>query len=127
MKIQKEVEIFMNACGQLVKYTPDRELEKSDLENLYMELVREEFNETLDAFNNGDIVELADGIADSIWVLLGLASACGIDMQPVWDEVRASNMSKTVDGFVIKREDGKILKPDTFFEPNIRRALYGDD
>lgn len=126
MKLQKEVETFMTAAGQLVKYTADRELEKSDLQKLYVELVKEELQETLDAFEAGDVVEVADGIADSIWVLLGLASSIGIDMQPVWEEVTASNMSKTVDGTVIKREDGKILKPDTYFRPNVKRAVYGE-
>lgn len=127
MKTQKDVEIFMNACGQQVKLTTDRQLDNKEPQvALYMKLIQEEFNETLEAFANNDMVELADGLADLQWVIHGLASTVGIDMQPVWDEVKASNMSKTVDGSVIKREDGKILKPDTFFEPNISRALYGE-
>ena len=44
-------------------------------------------------------------------------------MRQVWYEISASNMSKTVEGKVIKREDGKILKPETYFPPNIQRAL----
>lgn len=127
MKTQKDVEIFMNACGQVVKYTPDRELERSQQQDLYMELIREEFEETKTAYEQGDVVGIADGCADLVWVIMGLASSVGIDMQPVWEEVQASNMSKTVDGTVIKREDGKILKPDTYFPPNVKRALYGDE
>ena len=127
MKTQKDVEIFMNACGQQVKLTPDRQLDNKEPQvALYMNLIQEEFNETLEAFANNDMIELADGLADMQWVIHGLASSVGIDMQPVWDEVKSSNMSKTVEGSVIKREDGKILKPDTFFEPNINRALYGE-
>jgi len=28
-----------------------------------------------------------------------------------------------VDGKLIKRADGKVLKPDTFVQPNIKKAL----
>jgi len=32
-------------------------------------------------------------------------------------------MSKFVDGKVIKNADGKIMKPDTFFEPDLAKVL----
>ena len=41
-----------------------------------------------------DIEQIVDGIADSIFVQLGTAIACGIDIEPVWDEVVRSNNSK---------------------------------
>lgn len=41
-----------------------------------------------------DLVEIADGIADSMVVLLGTAVACGIDIKTVFDEVIRSNDSK---------------------------------
>lgn len=41
-----------------------------------------------------NIEEIADGIADSLVVLLGTAVACGIDIKPVFDEVMRSNNSK---------------------------------
>jgi predicted HAD superfamily Cof-like phosphohydrolase len=47
----------------------------------------------------------------------------GIPQQAVWDEVARSNMSKLVDGKLIKREDGKVLKPDTFVTPDIKSIL----
>jgi predicted HAD superfamily Cof-like phosphohydrolase len=48
----------------------------------------------------------------------------GIDFDKVWEEVKASNMSKVSDsGKIIKREDGKVLKPDTYFKPDIEKVL----
>ena len=38
-------------------------------------------------------------------------------------EVKESNMSKFVDGKSIKNAHGKIMKPDTYFKPNIKKAL----
>jgi predicted HAD superfamily Cof-like phosphohydrolase len=91
--------------------------------DLYMDLVTEEFNELSEAVNKKDIVETADACADLIWVVEGLMYSLGIDPQTVWDEVAKSNHSKTVEGKLIKREDGKVLKPETFQPPNIQKAL----
>lgn len=123
MKEQNDVAIFMEACGQEVLRSPSYLSANLKQADLYMELIREEFEELREAHNNSDIVEAADACGDLIWVILGLANSLGIPMHRVWYEVSASNMSKTVEGKVIKREDGKILKPDTYFPPNINRAL----
>jgi predicted HAD superfamily Cof-like phosphohydrolase len=88
-----------------------------------MDLVTEEFNELTQAVIKKDIVETADACADLIWVVEGLMYSLGIDPQTVWDEVARSNHSKTVDGMLIKREDGKVLKPASYSPPNIQRVL----
>lgn len=123
MREQTDVAIFMEACGQLVNTTPNFTQENIQQAKLYMKLIREEFEELQEGFENKDIVETADACGDLIWVILGLANSLGIPMRAVWQEVATSNMSKTVEGKVIKRDDGKILKPDTYFPPNIHRAL----
>lgn len=123
MREQTDVAIFMEACGQLVNTTPNFTQENIQQAKLYMKLIREEFEELQEGFENNDIVETADACGDLIWVILGLANSLGIPMRAVWQEVATSNMSKTVEGKVIKRDDGKILKPDTYFPPNIHRAL----
>jgi predicted HAD superfamily Cof-like phosphohydrolase len=123
MREQTDVAIFMEACGQLVNTTPNFTQENIQQATLYMKLIREEFEELQEGFENKDIVETADACGDLIWVILGLANSLGIPMRAVWQEVATSNMSKTVEGKVIKRDDGKILKPDTYFPPNIHRAL----
>lgn len=38
-------------------------------------------------------------------------------------EVHASNMSKVVNGKVIKSPEGKILKPETYFKPDLKKIL----
>lgn len=69
---------------------------------------------------NLSLTETADGIADSVWVLLGTALAYGIDLDPVWDEVARSNVAKAR-GPV--RPDGKRLKPEGWTPPDIEGAL----
>lgn len=121
--MQNDVKIFMEACGQEVMESPSYDSSNENQVNLYMELIREEFEELKQGHANKDIVEVADACGDLIWVILGLCNSLGIPIQPVWEEITSSNMSKTVDGKVIKRDDGKILKPDTYFPPNIEKVL----
>ena len=120
MSYQTDVEKFMLAGNQPTTNKLDL---KSDQSQLYMNLITEEYKETLTAFEDNDMVEVADGLADMVWVIMGMCNSCGIDFDTVWKEVRSSNMSKFVDGKAIKNEHGKIMKPDTYFKPNIKRAL----
>lgn len=91
-------------------------------------LIEEEVNvETLPALEKykqhpsfENLVELADGIIDSVYVLLHAANSLDIPFDLVWNEVHRSNMAKVdADGRVKKREDGKILKPEGWTPPDI--------
>jgi len=83
-------------------------------------LIIEEISETLDAIDKDDLVKIADGIADSIVVLLGTAVTYGIDIRPVWDEVHRSNMAKKGGKL---RADGKLLKPKGWKPPEIEKEV----
>lgn len=83
---------------------------------LYISLIEEEVNELVNALVMGDIVEIADGGIDSIYVILGALSRCGITAQPIWDEIQKTNMAK--DGGST-RNDGKILKPEGWVPPDV--------
>jgi predicted HAD superfamily Cof-like phosphohydrolase len=122
-KMQSDVRIFMEACGQDVQNRPGFTDDNYKQAVLYLNLIREEMAELEEGFENRDIVETADACGDLIWVIFGLCNTLGIPMNPVWQEITSSNMSKTVEGKVVRRDDGKILKPDTYFPPNIHRAL----
>ena len=125
MSYQNDVNVFMDAADQRTVCNIKREFDNTESQNLlYMKLIQEEFDETLDAFAQGDTIEVADGLADMVWVIMGLASSLGIDFDTVWDEVKASNMSKVVDGKLMKREDGKVMKPEGYFRPNLEQELF---
>ena len=115
---QADIKEFTEAMGQYVGTRP--EIPPNSVCTLRWDLVREEMNETLQAIADDDLVEIADGIGDSIVVLLGTAIAYGINMQPVWDEIHKSNMRKA-DGPV--RADGKKLKPIGWKPPDIAGIL----
>lgn len=92
------------------------------------DLIAEEVDECLSAAEDRDMVEVADGIIDSIYVLVGMGLELGLPLEALWNEVQRSNMSKAVeqpDGTfkVVRRADGKILKPEGWTPPDIAGIL----
>ncbi len=124
MNTGDNVKNFMIAADHHVQEELHPPVESDAQSELYMKLVEEEFRELRNAFFDRDIVETADACADLIWVIEGLCYSLGIPLQRVWDEVARSNMSKVSEsGKIMKREDGKILKPDTYSPPDIAKVL----
>ena len=121
MSFYTDVRDFHQAFGQRVGEKP--ELPDVSERTLRMKLITEEFNELCDAEQANDIVEVADAIADIIYIACGTAVSYGIPLDDVFAEVHRSNMAKLVDGKVIRREDGKIQKPEGWTAPDIRSIL----
>lgn len=95
-----------------------------DDDKLRLRLLREEVKELAEAMEKDDIVEVADGIADIVYVAIGTAVVKGIPFDDIFSEVHRSNMTKREpDGSVRIREDGKILKGKNFERPKLRPIL----
>lgn len=121
---QDDVTDFMAAADQYVGNKPHLNENNEAQAKLYIDLIDEEFRELCDGFIRRHIGDIADGGADLVWVIKGLFTTLGINFDQVWQEVKASNMSKVSEnGKIKKRADGKILKPDTYFKPNIEKVL----
>ena len=89
-------------------------------------LIKEENEEYLEACKNGDIVEIADALGDQLYILFGTILKHGLQhkIEEVYDEIHRSNMSKLDEnGAPIFREDGKILKSNLYFRPDIKKIL----
>ncbi len=83
-------------------------------------LIQEEFDELQEAMQEKDLPSIAKELADLLYVVYGTAVSLGIDMEPVFQEVHRSNMSK-VGGH--KREDGKWVKPATYSPASLDKIL----
>ncbi len=93
---------------------------------LRYDLIKEENEEYLDACKNGDIVEIADALGDILYIAFGSLLKHGLQykIDEVFDEIHRSNMSKLdKDGQPIFREDGKVLKSELYFRPDIKKIL----
>ena len=69
-----------------------------------------------------DLVELADGLGDGIYVVKGTAVACGIDLEPIFESIHASNIDKFRDG-CIRDEFGKVRKPKDWQPPDLKSII----
>jgi len=116
-----DVKEFHTVFGQRVGEIPS--LPEMPERELRGKLLTEEFKEYIDAECDNDLVEVADALADIIYIALGTAVSYGIPLDKVFEEVHRSNMAKLVDGKVLRREDGKIRKPEGWTPPDIKSIL----
>jgi predicted HAD superfamily Cof-like phosphohydrolase len=120
-----DVKEFHQAFGQRVGETP--ELPSKEERDLRKNLLAEEYTEYVVAEYKDDLIEIADALADIIYITCGTAVSYGIPLDKLFAEVHRSNMAKLVDGKVIRRSDGKVQKPEGWTPPNVKRVLYSED
>lgn len=119
------VEKFHDSFGIKNNYTPTTNIPSNDIE-LRHRLMEEENNEYLEAAKNGDLIEVADALGDQLYILCGTILKHGLQhkIEEIFFEIQNSNMSKLDEnGKPIYREDGKILKSELYFKPNIEKIL----
>ncbi|WP_440924067.1 phosphoribosyl-ATP diphosphatase [Candidatus Pelagibacter sp.] len=118
----EKVGTFMKTFGQEVKSKPSLSTDK--INNLRLNLIKEEFDELKDAIHKKDLVEVADALTDILYVTYGAGHAFGINLDRCFNEVQNSNMSKLDnDGKPIYNEDGKVMKGPNYFKPNLSKFI----
>ena len=110
---------FMRACNQTVGAWNEPQF------NLYTKLIQEEVDELWAANAAADPKECLDALIDIMVVTVGAIHSLGADGEGAWNEVMRSNFAKiyTRTGFVTKREDGKVLKPEGWTPPELDQFL----
>jgi len=112
-----DVQMFMLASGQSLNTNNEKQAQ------LYRKLIDEEYQEFCEARINEDDVETLDACFDMMWVIIGYMLSKGYDVENAWDEGARSNLAKIdrATGKVIKRDDGKVLKPDGWKKPDFSK------
>ena len=112
-----DVQMFMMASGQSLNSNNEEQAQ------LYRKLIDEEYQEFCEARINEDEVETLDACFDMMWVIIGYMLSKGYDVENAWDEGAKSNLAKIdrATGKVIKRDDGKVLKPDGWKKPDFSK------
>ena len=107
---------FMQACDQTVGSV------NLDQYALYLDLIREEVQELEDSRHP---VSDLDAMIDILVVTIGAIHSMGADAEGAWNEVMRSNLAKIdpESGLVLKREDGKVLKPAGWTAPELAPFL----
>ncbi len=115
----RDQEKFMQACDQTTDVWNQEQFD------LYVNLIEEEFKELREAIAAGDRVEILDALEDIMVVTAGAMHSAGFNGEGGWKEVMSTNFAK-IDketGKVRKREDGKVLKPVGWTQPNLTPFL----
>ena len=91
-------------------------------------LVEEEFKEWQEEDTHFPLPN-HDKIKEALDLMYVCAQYLNVTLGPdkakeCWDLVHQNNMSKCTDGKLVKREDGKILKPKNYTKVNLGEVLY---
>lgn len=110
---------FMKACDQTVGQKNNAQFE------LYVNLIHEELAELDEACEAADAVAQLDALVDILVVTVGAIHSMGANGQGAWNEVMNTNFAKIdrATGKVVKREDGKVLKPEGWKPPDLSRYV----
>lgn len=123
----KKVREFHDCFGIQSNDEPTGTISEKDFV-LRFNLMKEENEEYLEACQRGDLTEIADALGDKLYILCGTILKHGLQHKiiEVFEEIHRSNMSKLDENNKpIYREDGKILKSEKYFKPNIGGILEG--
>ena len=93
---------------------------------LRVKLIQEELDELKEGLADNDLTEVADALTDIQYVLLGTVLEFGLQdkFEALFDEVHQSNMSKLDEnGKPIHRADGKVMKSERYFPPDLKSIL----
>lgn len=101
--------------------------------NFRLQLLQEECQETMTAFESSNEREVVDGLIDIIVVALGTLELSGININKAWSEVHRANMTKVRGVKPGRHSDGwDLYKPLNWQEPdhlhntgNLKNILKG--
>lgn len=88
---------------------------------LRISLIQEELEELAEGFAEENIVKAYDAILDLLVVVIGTGVSMGVDLEPGWQEVHRSNMTKFIDGY--RRGDGKWMKGSSYSPANLQPII----
>jgi len=118
----KDVKIFMQTFGQMVRTKPQFPDDKTM--QLRLDLIKEELSELEEAMKTKNLKEVADALTDILYVTYGAGYAYGIDLDQCFKEVQRANMSKLgKDEKPIYNDQGKVMKGPNYTPPNLKQFV----
>ncbi len=121
--IEYSLKEFHNIMDTVKKPFPSRRkkfkrgwhnIENKGLMTLRESLFLEELKEFGIAYDTKDKQNMLKEACDIVYVLVGWLVELGLPFNKAFAIVHENNMTKFPDGAITQREDGKILKPDSY-------------
>lgn len=121
--IVEMIKDWSNVFGAPIKETEG--FPEIDRMRLSMDLIDEEFMETVQAIDQKNFAEVKDGLGDLLWVTVRAMMEFGVDPESTIREIYRSNMSKadyTEEDALKTRDKYKELGMDTYMR--VRKDIY---
>jgi NTP pyrophosphatase (non-canonical NTP hydrolase) len=118
----RAVRAWLLAAGLSIHDQPTLDVPLQERE-MACALIEEEAGEFRAAVESSDLVEIADAVADLIWVSLEAAATFGIPIEQVFAEVHRSNLTKIQSGEIAVNAAGKIVGGRDFSAPDLLPIL----
>jgi NTP pyrophosphatase (non-canonical NTP hydrolase) len=116
------VRAWLTAAALSVREHPTLEVPPRERE-MACALIEEEAAEFRAAVEASDLVEIADAVADLIWVVLEAGIAFGIPIEETFAEVHRSNLTKIESGEPVVDAVGKMVAGPSFSAPELLPIL----
>jgi predicted HAD superfamily Cof-like phosphohydrolase len=114
---------FYRRVGRDIRHEPTAKLPEAEVK-LLIDLLDEEMGELRDALERRDLIGIADGLGDVVYVAYGAALQFGIDLDVVVKAIHEANMTKpNSDGTIQRSAAGKILRGDSYVPPALEKTL----
>lgn len=124
LTLEQMARAFHEAAGLTLPGHPTMDISAEFVSHeVRQKILAEEVQELADAVTAGDLVEVADALADIAYVIAGTAVTHGIPFDRVLAEVHRSNMTKFGPDGPKVRGDGKIIKGPGYERPRIAEIL----
>ena len=94
--------------------------------NFRYKFMKEELDEFVASYIDGDLEGMADALIDLVYVAQGTALMMGLPWSPLWEEVQRANMNKVraTDASQSKRGSAlDVIKPEGWVGPNFKGLL----
>jgi len=93
---QKKVRDFHEMVDMLICKKPTNP--SGGMRLFKVKTIQKKLDKLKNAFQVNDLIEMADALGDLLYIVYGVGVSLGIDLEPVFNEVHRSNMTKK-DGF----------------------------
>lgn len=122
MNLQAMVRAFHFKFALPTNPLPYPSLERAEPMTRRVDHVQEEVDELRTGLAEGDLVKVADALADIQYLVYGLACQAGVELDDVFVAVHAANMKK------VRSDDGDpkklmITKPEGWKAPDVAGVL----
>lgn len=142
--VQKALEDFHIAFNHVKNATPT--VPSPETKALRLKLLKEEYEELVEAIENDDLAEILHEAVDLVYVAVGVTTSYGLPFNAGFEEIHQANMRKQVpcsrchNGInllqvcqtcngtgkvAIRSAEGKTLKPPGWKPADMGKVIYG--